>query len=88
MYRLNLFLHRKIGNIYVLSLNYYSFDRVQLPPKTTEVNISAVGSGFAIIQVSTAYNLNVTGEWPLFTLDPQLVKNANQNRMILTICSR
>jgi len=59
----------------------------KLPPKTTEVNISAVGSGFAIIQVSTAYNLNVTGEWPLFTLDPQLVKNANQNRMILTICS-
>ncbi|EFX63866.1 hypothetical protein DAPPUDRAFT_66641, partial [Daphnia pulex] len=49
---------------------------------------SAVGSGFSIIQVSTSYNLNVTGEWPLFTLDPQLFKNANQNRMQLTICSR
>lgn len=46
-----------------------------------------MGSGFAILQVSTAYNLNVTGEWPLFTLDPQLFKNANQNRMQLTICS-
>jgi CD109 antigen len=52
------------------------------------VEISAVGSGFSIIQVSTSYNLNVTGEWPLFTLDPQLFKNANQNRMQLTICSR
>ncbi len=52
------------------------------------MEISAVGSGFSIIQVSTSYNLNVTGEWPLFTLDPQLFKNANQNRMQLTICSR
>jgi len=51
------------------------------------VEISAVGSGFAIIQLSTSYNLNVTGEWPLFTLDPQLFKNANQNRMQLTVCS-
>ena len=60
---------------------------VQLPAKTTQVEISAVGSGFAIIQLSTSYNLNVTGEWPLFTLDPQLFKNANQNRMQLTVCS-
>lgn len=47
-----------------------------------------MGSGFAIIQVSRSYNLNVTGEWPLFKVDPQLFKNANQNRMQLTICSR
>jgi len=67
--------------------NAMVLQKFKLPPKTTEVNITAVGSGFAIIQVSTAYNLNVTGEWPLFTLDPQLVKNANQNRMMLTICS-
>ena len=67
--------------------NAMVLSKFQLPPKTTFVEISAVGSGFAILQVSTSYNLNVTGEWPLFTLDPQLFKNANQNRMQLTICS-
>lgn len=67
--------------------NAMILQKFKLPPKTTQVEISAVGSGFAIIQVSTSYNLNVTGEWPLFTLDPQLFKNANQNRMQLTICS-
>ena len=68
--------------------NAMILQKFKLPPKTTQVEISAVGSGFAIIQVSTSYNLNVTGEWPLFNLDPQLFKNANQNRMQLTICSR
>ncbi|EFX86067.1 hypothetical protein DAPPUDRAFT_313404 [Daphnia pulex] len=67
--------------------NAMVLQKFKLPPKTSHVEISAVGSGFSIIQVSTSYNLNVTGEWPLFTLDPQLFKNANQNRMQLTICS-
>lgn len=67
--------------------NAMVLQKFKLPPKTTQVEISAVGSGFAIIQVSRSYNLNVTGEWPLFKVDPQLFKNANQNRMQLTICS-
>jgi CD109 antigen len=39
------------------------------------------------VQVSYQYNLNVTGAWPLFTLDPQVDKNSNVNHLQLSICS-
>nr|XP_034179672.1 CD109 antigen-like isoform X1 [Osmia lignaria]XP_034179683.1 CD109 antigen-like isoform X1 [Osmia lignaria]XP_034179692.1 CD109 antigen-like isoform X1 [Osmia lignaria]XP_034179702.1 CD109 antigen-like isoform X1 [Osmia lignaria]XP_034179708.1 CD109 antigen-like isoform X1 [Osmia lignaria] len=58
-----------------------------LPRKTRLVNITATGSGFALVQVSFQYNLNVTGAWPLFTLDPQVDKNSNANHLQLSICS-
>lgn len=60
---------------------------LQLPPKTRLVNVTASGKGFALIQVSYQYNLNVTGAWPLFTLDPQVNKNSNANHLQLSICS-
>lgn len=59
----------------------------KLPRKTRIVNITATGTGFALIQVSSHYNLNVTGAWPLFTLDPQVDKNSNANHLQLSICS-
>ncbi|XP_014472781.1 PREDICTED: CD109 antigen-like isoform X2 [Dinoponera quadriceps] len=58
-----------------------------LPKKTRHVNITASGKGFALVQVSYQYNLNVTGAWPLFTLDPQVDKNSNANHLQLSICS-
>lgn len=58
-----------------------------LPRKTRLVNVTATGTGFALIQVSFQYNLNVTGAWPLFTLDPQVDKNSNVNHLQLSICS-
>ncbi|XP_035739692.1 CD109 antigen-like isoform X1 [Vespa mandarinia] len=58
-----------------------------LPKKTRFVNITVSGNGFAIVQVSYEYNLNVTGAWPLFTLDPQVDRNSNANHLQLSICS-
>ncbi|XP_043259825.1 CD109 antigen-like isoform X1 [Colletes gigas] len=58
-----------------------------LPRKVRLVNITAVGNGFALVQISFQYNLNVTGAWPLFTLDPQVDKNSNANHLQLSICS-
>lgn len=58
-----------------------------LPRKTRVVNVTATGSGFALIQISFQYNLNVTGAWPLFTLDPQVDKNSNANHLQLSVCS-
>ncbi|XP_054003817.1 CD109 antigen-like isoform X1 [Hylaeus anthracinus] len=59
-----------------------------LPRKARLVNITATGNGFALVQISFQYNLNVTGAWPLFTLDPQVDKNSNANHLQLSICSR
>lgn len=63
------------------------FYSIKLSRKTRIVNITATGSGFAIIQVSSHYNLNVTGAWPLFTLDPQVDRSSNENHLQLSICS-
>lgn len=51
------------------------------------MNISATGSGFALLQVSYKYNTNVTGAWPRFTLDPQPNKNSNPDYLHLTVCT-
>jgi hypothetical protein len=59
----------------------------QLPGKVRKIDISASGSGFAVVQVSYRYNLNVTGAWPLFTLDPQVDKNSDRNHLQLSVCS-
>ncbi|KAK6619001.1 hypothetical protein RUM44_003383 [Polyplax serrata] len=59
----------------------------ELPRKVREVNITATGSGFAVVQVSYRFNLNVTGAWPLFTLDPQVDKNSDKNHLQVSICS-
>ncbi|XP_049951328.1 CD109 antigen-like isoform X5 [Schistocerca serialis cubense] len=59
----------------------------ELSSKVREVNITATGTGFAIMQVSYRYNVNVTGAWPLFTLDPQVDKNSDRNHLQLSICS-
>ncbi|XP_066596179.1 CD109 antigen-like isoform X2 [Prorops nasuta] len=68
------------GNVMILQKHL-------LPKKTRLVNITASGTGFALVQVSSQYNLNVTGAWPLFTLDPQVDKNSNANHLQLSICS-
>ncbi|CAG9825408.1 unnamed protein product [Phaedon cochleariae] len=52
-----------------------------------EVNITAQGTGLAVFKVSYQYNVNVTGPWPLFTLDPQVDKNSNSNHLQISICA-
>lgn len=59
----------------------------QVPRAVREVEVSATGSGVALVQVSYSYNVNVTGAWPLFTLDPQVDKNSDSNHLQLSICS-
>ncbi|KAL0273724.1 UNVERIFIED_CONTAM: hypothetical protein PYX00_006334 [Menopon gallinae] len=61
--------------------------KTQLPRKVREVEVTAKGRGIAIVQVSYKYNLNVTGAWPLFTLDPQVDKNSDSNHLQVSICS-
>lgn len=61
--------------------------RSQLGASARDINITASGSGFALFQVSYEYNMNVTGPWPLFTLDPQVDKNSNRYHLQLSVCT-
>ncbi|XP_077268198.1 thioester-containing protein 1 allele S3 isoform X2 [Temnothorax americanus] len=83
------FKHDKEGQNYINinSGNSMILQKQILPSKTRSVNITASGRGFVLVQVSYQYNLNVTGAFPLFTLDPQVDKNSNANHLQLSICS-
>ncbi|XP_012527299.1 CD109 antigen isoform X2 [Monomorium pharaonis] len=75
------------GSMNINSGNSMILQKQILPTKTRHVNITATGKGFVLVQVSYQYNLNVTGAFPLFTLDPQVDKNSNANHLQLSICS-
>lgn len=67
--------------------NTLILQKYNLPSSTKEVNITATGRGFAILQVSYQYNMNVTGVWPRFVLDPQVNRNSNKDFLHLTVCT-
>ncbi|XP_073987023.1 CD109 antigen-like isoform X2 [Rhodnius prolixus] len=69
------------------SANSIILQKQEIPKQIREVNITARGSGFAVAMVAYSYNVNVTGAWPLFTLDPQVDKNSDHNHLQLSICS-
>lgn len=75
------------GYMNINSGNSMILQKQILPAKTRFINITASGKGFVLVQVSYQYNVNVTGAWPLFTLDPQVDKNSNPNHLQLSICS-
>lgn len=61
---------------------------LQLPKSVRQINVTATGRGFALLQFSYKYNTNVTGAWPRFSLDPQLNKNSNPHYLHLTVCTK
>ncbi|XP_039279526.1 CD109 antigen isoform X2 [Nilaparvata lugens] len=67
--------------------NAMILQKYEVPKKVRSIEVSASGSGFVVAQVSYRFNVNVTGAWPLFSLDPQVDKNSDKNHLQLSICS-
>lgn len=67
--------------------NALLYQAAELPTSVRQVNVTASGSGFAVVQVAYRYNLNVTGEWQKFIVDPQVNKNSNADFLHLTVCT-
>ncbi|XP_065072649.1 thioester-containing protein 1 allele S3-like isoform X6 [Ochlerotatus camptorhynchus] len=67
--------------------NNMILQKFELPPSAKDIDIKATGKGFAIVSLGYKYNMNVTGEWPRFVLDPQVNKNSNQDYLHLTVCT-
>lgn len=61
--------------------------KLQLSKEARMVNITAQGKGLALLRVAYQYNVNVTGPWPMFTLDPQVDKNTNKDHLQISICT-
>ncbi|XP_055710660.1 thioester-containing protein 1 allele R1-like isoform X3 [Phlebotomus papatasi] len=75
------------SNLRVNQDNSLVLQSVKLAPNVRNVTVSGSGKGFAVVQLSYRYNLNVTGAWPRFTLDPQVNKNSNQDFLHLSVCT-
>ena len=67
--------------------NSMVLQKFELPSNTREISVKATGNGFNIVQLAYKYNMNVTGVWPRFVLDPQVNRNSNQDFLHLTICT-
>ncbi|XP_021702201.1 CD109 antigen isoform X10 [Aedes aegypti] len=69
------------------SENNMILQKFELPSSAKDIDIKATGRGFAVVSLGYKYNMNVTGEWPRFVLDPQVNKNSNQDYLHLTVCT-
>lgn len=67
--------------------NAMIYQSAELPSSVRAVNVTATGSGFAVFQLAYRYNLNVTGAWPKFVVDPQVNRNSNQDFLHLSVCT-
>ncbi|KAJ3654530.1 hypothetical protein Zmor_013712 [Zophobas morio] len=74
-------------NFNVNKNNAMIVQKLELPRTSREVNVTAQGRGLALFRVSYQYNMNVTGPWPMFTLDPQVDKNSNKDHLQISICT-
>jgi len=62
--------------------------KYELPdPDVEEVEVSATGSGLAVVQVTHRYNVEVTGPDPSFYLDPKLDPLSNSRHIKVSVCT-
>lgn len=72
----------------VNAANALILQKYELPSNSREFEITATGKGFTILQLSYKYNMNVTGAWPRFVLDPQVNQGlSNKDFLHLTVCT-
>ena len=75
------------ANLNVNEGNALILQKYELPSTVRDIEISAKGRGFSILQLSYRYNMNVTGAWPRFVLDPQVNRLSTKDFLHLTVCT-
>ena len=78
------------GSPKILSVNDENalvLQKHELLSTSRNFDVSATGQGFGILQLSYKYNLNVTGEWPRFVLEPKVNEDSNKDFLHLTVCT-
>ena len=75
------------GNLNVNADNSLILQKYELPSDVKNIEVTANGRGFSILQLSYKYNMNVTGVWPRFVLDPQVNRLSTKDFLHLTVCT-
>ena len=75
------------ANLNVNEGNALILQKYELPTTVRDIEVTAKGRGFSILQLSYKYNMNVTGAWPRFVLDPQVNRLSTKDFLQLTVCT-
>ena len=78
------------GAITKMSVNEQNaliLQKYEIPSNARDFEVIASGHGFSIMQLSYRYNVNVTGEWPRFVIDPKVHENSNKDFLHLVVCT-
>lgn len=67
--------------------NALILQKYELPSTVSDIEVTATGRGFGILQLSYQFNMNVTGAWPRFVLDPQVNRLSTKDFLHLTVCT-
>lgn len=76
-----------MNNLNVNAENALILQKHELPTYARDFEVTARGRGFSILQLSYKYNLNISGEWPRFVLEPEVHKNSNKEFLHLIVCT-
>ncbi|XP_043228015.1 CD109 antigen-like isoform X2 [Amphibalanus amphitrite] len=75
-------------NMRVTRSNALTVQKYELPdPEVDTVEVSATGSGLAVVQVTHRYHVNVTGPDPSFFLSPRMDGLSNKRHIKVSACT-
>ncbi|XP_070505052.1 CD109 antigen-like [Chironomus tepperi] len=79
--------HASGATINVNSDNSLILQKYELPSKARHFEVSATGKGFSILQISYKYNLDNSGKYPRFVLNPKVDESSNKEYLDLHVCT-
>lgn len=74
--------------ININSANSLILQKHELSPNARHFEVSANGNGFSILQISYRYNIDDSGKYPRFTLNPKIGEASNKEFLHLTVCTK
>jgi CD109 antigen len=77
----------RVTNLNINEQNALILQKHEIPSNAREFHVTAKGNGFSILQMSYRYNVNETGEWPRFTIEPKVHENSNKEFLHLIVCT-
>lgn len=78
---------QKTTTLSVNDENSLILQKYELPPTERNFEVTATGKGFSILQLAYKYNINKSGDWPRFLLEPTVNGDSNKDFLHLTVCT-
>ncbi|CAG9810736.1 unnamed protein product [Chironomus riparius] len=79
--------HASGATINVNSANSLILQKHELPSSARHFEVTATGKGFSILQISYKYNLDNSGKFPRFVLNPKVDDSSNKEYLDLHVCT-